>query len=155
MALHDSGLNIAKERQQPESFSIEKERSAFSPELPADRSTNLSDIREFFLSLSTDAKLQTMLIKHFDRDVLVMEISERGIIEPLMNCEQLAKVLDISLEGLYKKLQKNELGIPYFPIGRGGGYKFDPRDVKEYIKKHKVYPIVRQKSLTSRKARGG
>lgn len=113
------------------------------------------EILEFFRQLSIDETLQTQLITTFPIDVIRQEVIRRGgTVEPLLNTAQLAGVLGLQLQGLYKKLQNNELGIPYVPIGQGRGYKFDPRDVREYIRKKKIHPIVRPASLR-RKIKGG
>lgn len=102
---------------------------------------------DFFIRLMDDDRLQSFLAQHLAKDILLSEIKRRELIEPLMNCKDLAQVLGITLQGLYKRIQHNELGIPYVPIGQGGGYKFDPRDVRDFIRKRKIHPVVKPASL--------
>lgn len=110
------------------------------------------DFINFFREVCGDEFLQMKLIQHFDRDVIEKEMRRRGMVEPLMTVKELAKVLGLSetAQGLYKKIQSNDLGIPYVPMGRGGGYKFDPRDVRDFIQKNKIHPIRRPDSLKGR-----
>jgi hypothetical protein len=112
------------------------------------------DFIKFFKDVCEDESLQMRLIQHFDHDVLEKEMRRREMIEPLMTVRDIARTLGLSesCEGLYKMLQKKELDIPYVPLGRGGGYKFDPRDVREWIRKKKIYPIKRPDSLRRRRA---
>lgn len=107
------------------------------------------DFINFFREVCEDEFLQMKLIRHFDRDVIEKEMRRRGMVEPLMSVKDLARTLGLSetCNGLYKKLQANELGIPYVPMGRGGGYKFDPRDVRDFIRNNKVVPLRRPESL--------
>ncbi|MEW6485777.1 MAG: helix-turn-helix domain-containing protein [Pseudomonadota bacterium] len=111
------------------------------------------DFLRFFWEFCTDDSIQEKLIQHFNRDVIAREMRRRNMIEPLMTVKDLAKVLGLSetAQGLYKKIQANDLGIPYVPMGRGGGYKFDPRDVRDFIERSKVYPIRRPDSLRGRR----
>jgi len=78
----------------------------------------------------------------------------RELAEPLLSCKDLAQILGITHHGLYKRLQHNEMDIPYIPLGRGKGYKFDPRDVRDFIRKQKIYPVVRPVSLQKRRRAG-
>jgi len=105
------------------------------------------EVSQFFKSLIQDEVVQRHIIQLLPHDVLLSEIGRRKMIEPLLNTEQVAEILDLSIQGLYKKLQNHELGIPYVPLGRGGGYKFDPKDVREYIEKKKVHPVKRPDSF--------
>jgi hypothetical protein len=110
--------------------------------------TTILNAREFFIKfIDDDERLQSFLVQHLAKDVLLAEVRRRDLIEPLMSCGELAQTLGITCHGLYKKIQHNDLEIPYVPLGRGGGYKFDPKDVKEYIRKKKIYPVVRPQSL--------
>jgi hypothetical protein len=140
-------------RHEPAS-SIEEKRPDEALRIPTGRFSP-QQILEFFRQLAIDETLQAQLLTTFPMDVIRQELQRRGgTVEPLLNTEQLAGVLGLQLQGLYKKLQNNELGIPYVPIGRGRGYKFDPRDVRAYIQKKKIHPIVRPASLR-RKIKGG
>ncbi|MEW6115613.1 MAG: hypothetical protein AB1553_01775 [Nitrospirota bacterium] len=108
---------------------------------------NTSMVADILLRLAQNESLQTVLIQHFFSDVILQELQRRGIVEPLMDIEDLAKTLNLTTEGIYKKIQNEELGIPFINKGRWGGYKFDPKDVREAIRKAKVHPIVRPASL--------
>lgn len=110
------------------------------------------DFISLFKELCEDEFLQMKLIQHFDRDVIEKEMRRRGMVEPLMTVRDLARTLGLSetCYGLYKKLQSNELGIPYITLGRGGGYKFDSKDVAKWIEANKKRPIVRPESLRGR-----
>lgn len=140
----------ADKRPAPHSTSLTAEES-----LPAQgpSAANPEQTGAFFLQLIQDDRLQSMLVKHFAKDVLLSEIRRRDLIEPLMGCDEFARILGISLQGLYKRLQHKTLAIPYVPIGQGGGYKFDSRDVREFIKKQKIHPIVKPERLRRKVAR--
>ena len=140
----------ADERPAPHSTSLTAEES-LPAQGPSD--ANLEQTGAFFLQLMQDDQLQGFLVKHFAKDVLLSEINRRGIIEPLMSCKEFADVLGITHHGLYKRLQGNTLDIPYVPIGQGGGYKFDPRDVREFINKKKIRPVVKPESLRRKVSR--
>ena len=109
-----------------------------------------SAVAAFFIRLMDDDRLQFFLAQHLAKDILLAEVRRRDLVEPLMNCKELAQALGITQHGLYKRLQHNELDIPYVPIGQGGGYKFDPRDVREFIRKRKIHPVVKPASLRRR-----
>lgn len=111
------------------------------------------EVAAFFIEMMDDDRIQSMFVQHFTKDVLLAEVRRRDLIEPLMSCKELAQTLGITHHGLYKRIQHNELGIPYVPIGRGGGYKFDPRDVREFIRKKKIHTIVKPESLRRKAAR--
>ncbi len=103
----------------------------------------------FFNSLTPE--LQARIVRLFDTDVIETEMLRRGSVEPLLSCEQLALILDLSVDGLYKKLRRNELGIPFLPLGKGGGYRFDPKDVRGFINRVKVRPVQKPMRLRQRK----
>jgi hypothetical protein len=110
----------------------------------------ITNVKEFFLYLIQDETMQNFLIRHFCHSVVEGEMSRRKSIETLLCCDDLAKILNISTQGLYKKLQNNDLDIPYIPLGRGGGYRFNPIDVKEWLTKNKKRPVKRPDSLKRR-----
>lgn len=134
---------------QADGFSAE----AGSPDAPPGLPASLFDMtlaREFFSHFLEDEGLQAFLLKGISRGVIEREMQRRGMVEPLMSAQQLADVLGLKAQGLYKKLQHSELDIPYVPIGQGGGYKFDPRDVREFIRRRKVHPVCKPINLKRR-----
>ena len=123
------------------------------PDSPSITHSEISEIAAFFIRLMADDRLQSFLAQHLAKDVLLMEVKRRDLVEPLMSCKEVAQTLGITHHGLYKRIQHNELGIPYVLIGRGGGYKFDPRDVREFIRKQKIHPVMKPASLRRKAAR--
>ena len=77
------------------------------------------------------------------------------MMKPLLNAVQLAEILGLTLEGLYKKIQQNALGIPYIPRGKFGGYRFEQKDVQEAIRNNKVNPPRKPQRLMKRKNGNG
>jgi hypothetical protein len=113
-----------------------------------------SEVTDVLLRLAQSEALQQLLVKHFFHEVILSEVQRRNMVEPLMGVEELAQTLGMTVQGLYKKIQANDLGIPFIDRGRWGGYRFDPADVREAIRKSKLRPLVRPASLKrARRAR--
>jgi hypothetical protein len=115
----------------------------------------IDEMRQLLIALLQDEQMQAILIQHFMPDVIIAELRRRRMPEPLLSTEDLAEILGITINGLYKKIQRDEIGIPYLPIGQGRkqGRRYDPRDVRAYIEKKKIHVVERPESLKRVKGR--